>query len=359
MTVGTGPPVDLVLASLSRELSAGERALALVGEPVRTARSTLYTVRDRSSGIAYVVKVPGRGNGAVDTEPPLEASAQFAALQRAHAWCGHDGHHAVARPVALLEDLAGVVTEHVPGPTVGALVHRGTGHPSAAARAAGAAGRFARSFHRHAAREEGTTSLATLVREVAAVEDELLVPVGVRLPQQVHRALDGVPGRDVRVRRVLLHGDYVPDNLILPGRHRVVMIDPLLTDVGLPEDDLARFLAVVSSDPAFLPGAVALPVRAVRRSLEQRFRAGYGTTPVDPAVLELRVLRQLGVRWRRRREFSALTSPALVRARAHLVDVHMRTVLRETAARLTQALARGSLAPHGDQVSRQGRRRRA
>jgi hypothetical protein len=60
-----------------------------------------------------------------------------------------------------------------------------------------------------------------------------------------------------------LHGDFVPANLIVTSSVRIVGIDPVLQEAGLPEDDAARFLAVVMSDTKFVPG-LALP--SVRRT---------------------------------------------------------------------------------------------
>ncbi len=335
------PLLERVLAALASE-PAGTgpeaRSWVLTAEPVRTARSTLYTVQD-PSGRNCVVKVPARGDDAVDTEPPLEAAAQFAALHRAYAWHRDGGDAPVSRPVALLEDVGAVVMEHVPGPTVGRAVHRAPLHPAVAGRATEAAGRYLRRLHGHAEQPGGTVSLRDLVQEVVAAERDLLVPVGLRLPAAVHRALTRTPDVAVPVRRVLLHGDYVPNNLVLTDPDHVTMLDPLLRRVGLPEDDAARFLAIVSSDTAFVPGVLAHPVRWLRRHLEVRFRQAYGSTTAPSAVLELRLMQQHVLRWHRRHEFTTLTRyPVLMDARARLLDRHMQAVLRESGRRLTGAL---------------------
>lgn len=337
------PLLERILTTLARDLPGtgpGGQRWVLAAEPMRTARSTLYTVEDPSSGTAYVVKVPARGDDAVDTEPPLDATAQFAALHRAYGWHRDGGDAPVSRPVALLESVGAVVMEHVPGPTVGRAVHRAPLHPRVASRAVVAAGRYLRRFHRHAEEPGGMVSLHDLVQDVVAAERELLVPVGVRLPGTVHSALAETPDIAVPVGRVLLHGDYVPHNLVLSDPHHVTMLDPLLRRVGLPEDDVARFLAIVSSDTAFVPGMLAPPLRWLRRHLEARFRRAYGRTTAPSAVLELRLVHQHVLRWRRRRDFSTLTRyPVLMEARARLVDRHMRTVLRESGRRLSGALA--------------------
>ncbi|MBB3086893.1 phosphotransferase [Geodermatophilus sabuli] len=306
---------------------------------MRTARSSLYTVQASPSGTTYVIKVPARGDDAVDTEPPLDAETQFAALRRAHGWYRDDGDASVSRPVALLEDVGAVVMEHVPGPTVGQAVHRAPVHPRAAARAVAAAGRFLREFHRHAEHPGGTVSLGGLAQDVVTADRALLSPVGVRLPTAVRRTLLEIPDVAVPAGRVLLHGDYVPNNLVVTDPDRVTMLDPLLVRVGLPEDDAARFLAIVSSDTAFVAGVAGPPIRWLRRHLESQFRLAYGETAAHPAILELRLLQQHVLRWRRRREFSTLTQyPTLMNARARVIDSHMRTVLRESGHRLARSL---------------------
>ncbi|MGY1635494.1 aminoglycoside phosphotransferase family protein [Geodermatophilus sp. SYSU D00742] len=335
------PLLEKVLESLTRELHGTERTgprLTLLSEPMRTARSTLYTVQASPSGTTYVIKVPAPGDDAVDTEPPLDAETQFAALRRAHAWYRDDGAAPVSRPVALLEDVGAVVMEHVPGPTVGQAVHRAPLHPWAAARAVAAAGRFLREFHRHA-QPGATVSLSSLAQDVVTADRALLSPVGVRLPAAVRRTLLEMPDVAVPAGRVLLHGDYVPNNLIITGRDSVTMLDPLLVRLGLPEDDAARFLAIVSSDTALVPGVAWPPIRSLRRHLESEFRLAYGNTVAHPAILELRLLQQHVLRWRRRREFSTLTQyPSLMKARARVIDSHMRALLRESGHRLARSL---------------------
>jgi aminoglycoside phosphotransferase (APT) family kinase protein len=142
-------------------------------------------------------------------------------------------------------------------------------------------------------------------------------------------------GRTVRVAHVLLHGDYVPSNLIVRGTDEVVMIDPLLVDVGPAVDDVARFLTVLSSNSVFLPGAALPEVRRLRRSLEREFRRAYGA---GGELLELRLLHQHLLRWLRRRENSRLRRvPPLLAARNRLIDRHMRSLILETGARLEAA----------------------
>jgi hypothetical protein len=94
---------------------------------------------------------------------------------------------------------------------------------------------------------------------------------------------------------------------------------------------------VLSSPSVFLPGVVLAPVRRLRQGLEREFLAAYGLDEPS-ALLELRLLKQHLLRWLRRRENSRLRGLApLMAARGRLIDLHMRALLRESAARLEQA----------------------
>jgi hypothetical protein len=186
---------------------------------------------------------------------------------------------------------------------------------------------------------DGAVSLRDLVDEVRGVESSVLEPVGLRLPSAVLEVLAGVPGKEVPCRHALLHGDYVPSNLILADPDQVAMIDPVLARVGLPEDDLARFLAILASDTVFVPGLVVPPVGRLRRDLEQVFCRAYDPASPSTALLELRLIKQHALRWRRRRDWSKLARHSLVmRARQRVVDRHMRALLDESGQRLSRAL---------------------
>jgi len=65
-----------------------------------------------------------------------------------------------------------------------------------------------------------------------------------------------VPATVVPIIEVLKHGNFIPSNLVKTGPGRLTLMDPVLHDVGLPQDDLARFLSVPSSETVFVAGAV-------------------------------------------------------------------------------------------------------
>jgi aminoglycoside phosphotransferase (APT) family kinase protein len=335
-----------VLTAVGRYLAnAGADAedLTLVGAPRISERSKIYRVARYSGlGPGYVVKIPSPGQPHIDTAAPLAAAAQFAALERACCLYADEDTHAVARPVAVLHELGALVTQYVPGVTVSKAMRRAVLEPAKAYKAAAAAGDALRRLHRHAQRPARETSLSELVEEVFAVERSVLRPIGLQLPPEVRRVLDSVPAQTVAARRVLLHGDYVGLNLILTQDDQVTLIDPVLASEGLPEDDVARFLTVLSSAPVFVPGAVLPPIRRLRQRLERTFLAQYGDAD-QPVILELRLLHEHTLRWRRRREHSRLAGrERLMGARGRVIDLHMRGLLRESSDRLSHALSTGA-----------------
>ena len=211
--------------------------------------------------------------------------------------------------------------------------------PTRARLAVRAAGDALRRLHEHARAPDAPLDLQELADEVRAADREYLRPAGVRLPDQTVRVLDAVPADQVTTSRVLLHGDYVPSNLVLTAADQVGMIDPVLARVGLPEDDLARFLAVLTSETVFVPGLVTPPVRRLRQHLERTFQDAYGSGATHPLLLELRLLLQHTLRWRRRRTFSRLSGhQQLMRGRQMVIDRHMQALLLESAERVTRLL---------------------
>lgn len=313
--------------------------LILVRSPWISARSRIYQLATRGGEPRFVVKFPAPNQPSLDSQPPLSAAAQFAALQRARALLEGEDAHAVARPVALLHEPDGLIVQYVPGATVSKVIKRCIWEPARAHRAAAAAGDALRRLHRRAQRPARDTSLSDLVDDILEVEASTLSPIGLQLPAEVRRPLDSVPALTLTTRRVLLHGDYVAPNLILTRADEVTMIDPVLASEGLPEDDVTRFLTVLSSAPVFVPGALLRPLGARRRDLERAFLEGYGDAD-QPVILELRLIRQHVLRWRRRRELSRLAHYAgLMDARARVIDQHMRGLLLESSRRLSQALA--------------------
>lgn len=338
-----GAPEASLVASVARLLegqSGGAPDLVPAGEPIVTGRSTLHRYTDRASGRAVVVKVPVVVSGWVDTEDVLPPAAQYEALERAYGWQAEEDRHAVVRPIGMLPEHDAFAMDWASGRTVLQAIHRSPLDPAGARAAIRGAGDFLQRFHRHGLAGETEVPLAGPAQEVLDLIQGPLRQAGLRPPRAVVESVRRARDRTAPQRQVLLHGDYVPSNLILKGDgavDEVVMIDPLLAHTGPAVDDVARFLTVLSSPSVFLPGVVLAPVRRLRQGLEREFLTAYGLDEPS-ALLELRLLKQHLLRWLRRRENSRLRGLApLMAARGRLIDLHMRALLRESAARLEKA----------------------
>jgi hypothetical protein len=320
--------------------------LELTAEPITRSRSTLFVFGEPGEQPRYVVKTARLGDTAIDATPALTSAEQFRALTLAHGWFEGEDRHAAVRPLFYDDELDAVVMDYVHGRPFRRTVQRGVLHRAPALGAAGAAGDALRRLHAHARVDEAVVDLADLADEVRETEASVLHTVGLRLPEDVVRVLAGVPSRKVTRDRVVQHGDFAPVNLIITAADQVTVIDPSLVDVGLPEDDLGRFLAILSAYSVFVPGSVVPPVRRIRWELERAFRSGYGPAETDTAVMELRLLKQQVLRWRRRRDFSRLSrSPRLMHAREQAIDRHMRLLMTESARRLSGFVHSGERAP--------------
>ncbi|WP_374471615.1 aminoglycoside phosphotransferase family protein [Phenylobacterium sp.] len=314
----------------------GSPRLTVVGRRV-TGRSRLYFLGEADRAPTFVAKVPLAD--APSHHPPLDAPAQFEALRRSHAWFRQEDRHAVVEPVACLPDLGALVMRHAPGPTVAASLARALADPVQARQAVGAAGDFLRRFHAHGAAADAEVDLRALADDLGEEALAVLTPLGLQPTRAVLQALREAPRSRVAVRQVLRHGDFVGANLIVSGPNSVTMIDPSLAECGLPDDDLARFLAHLSSTTSLMAGLAWPPAARLRRELEQAFLAAYGSTPNPPAVFEIRLLRQLLLRWARRTEHAmARASGTALRAQRLVVDLHMGRLLDRCAVRLRQAL---------------------
>jgi aminoglycoside phosphotransferase (APT) family kinase protein len=341
----TGPAgdghVERIRTALATVLgSTMAEELTLVSSPMVRSRSNLFFFGVGSQEPAYVVKVPVLGRAALDATPTVNSADQFRALTLAHEWFAEEDRHTAVRPVVYLEEFDAVVMEYVPGGPYRRTLRRGVLAPQPALRAAAAAGDALRRLHRHAWASQAPVDLPGLAAEVRQAEALALQPVGLRLPDEVGRVLDEVPKAEVLHDRVVMHGDFAPSNLILMDADQVVIIDPSLVDVGFPEDDLARFLAVMSSYSVFIPGLLLPRVRRLRRELESAFRSGYGAARTETAVMELRLLKQYALRWCRVREVSSLARyEQAMRGRQRVIDPHMRGLVTESARRLAILLS--------------------
>ena len=325
---------DMVISSLAQALNTNPDGLCLVRQPVPSLRSTLYFAGELGdSDPRWVVKQTHPAT-AVDAVATLPVAAELGSLALLESW--HDRSEPVARPVCLLPEIDALALEFVPGRSLRAIFTADLRHPAAEAFSAlRATGDYLRRVHRAGDAGEEEVDLAEVAEAVLSRSTEALAAAGQRLPDAATAALRAVRSRRLRTRRTVLYGDFVPANLIVTSSGHIVGIDPVLQETGLPEDDAARFLAVVMSDTKFVPGLVLPSVRRTGRELQEAFLSGWSGRRDPSPLLGVRLMQALSLRWLRRRELTRLReAPAYTRRL--LIDQFMTHVIQEAAGQLSQ-----------------------
>jgi aminoglycoside phosphotransferase (APT) family kinase protein len=232
--------------------------------------------------------------------------------------------------VALFRDLDAFAMQHVDGVQVNRLLRPGAVINSAAAlEGADRSGRLLSRLHD--ARRSEPTTIDTRDTADAILELEKAAPEGVALPEAVRRALEGLPSSSLTCPTVGLHGDFAPVNVIVDDSGGAYAIDVDHDRSGEPEQDLARYLTLLSSDRLFIAGCGAPGVERLRRRLEDALLDAYDAPRSAEIVLDLEVVEQLLRRWMTR---SGARSDGL---RRKMIDRRFRTLLAERGERIQQA----------------------
>src|SRR5918911_1344158 len=164
--------------------------------------------------------------------------------------------------------------------------------------------------------EQQFEALRLLAAHFEPVAPLLRVPAPVAflpdLPAEAVEVFEALPDVEVRARSVRLHGDFAPVNMILGARNCVSGIDPSLSGVGIPEEDLARFLMMLATEQRlFLISPEVKRVRAMRRRAESVLLERYYGEAATSVLLELRLIQQLCRRWLRRHMARVARRPSL------------------------------------------------
>lgn len=340
---------DAVLDALSEALepSSGPRSPFEVEQQRLAGRSNMYVVRRTMAGSAdqrWMVKQPHVGWSQDDVDSPLSALGEFVALRRLHAHFEPLGvPFRVPAPVAYLPALDAFAMEYVPGVTVkGLLSYRSALRPAALLAGMSAAGAFLRHLHTLEDLPAAEVDLREEAQQVLAVADEKLSPLGLSLPDSVRRTMADFPALKVTSPQVRLHGDFGPANILLATDGTTVGLDAALSAVGHPEEDLVRFVALVSGALRLAPGLVAPPVARVRCELESRLLESYYQTRERPLLFEVKYIHQLARRWCRLRELAQQHEKrAVLPAKLMVIGAQVRRLMSETERRLTARLERG------------------
>jgi aminoglycoside phosphotransferase (APT) family kinase protein len=288
-----------------------------------------------------VVKQPHTDWCQDDVESPLSAREEFLALQRLHAHFRRLGlPFRVPTPIAYLPELDAFAMEFVDGVTVKELLsYRTVMRPARLLQALSAAGTYLRHLHSVEVLPRVVVDLKREAGKVLAVEEEKLHPLGLSLPDHVRQTMVGMPALAVSAPQVWLHGDFGPANILLAEDGSTVGLDNALSAVGLPEDDLVRFVALVSGVIRLAPEVVAPPFAHIRRRLEDQLLSSYYQAAPWPPLFELKYLHQLARRWCRLRELAQQHERnALLSARLRVIGAQMRLLMTDSERRLVRCL---------------------
>jgi serine/threonine protein kinase len=272
---------------------------------------------------------------------PLMAAQEFEALTRLHHHFQQgDGRLRVPEPVQLFPDLGAFAMEYVPGLSLRDLLRYSTLlRPRRLLDGLAAAAEFIGRVHDLESFPDRPVDLRAEAKEVLAGAENRLQPVGLELPRRVSTALQRVPPVVVDCRQVWLHGDFYPSNIILGEDGSTVGIDPALDTVGAPEEDLARFVSVMSGGTWFSPEVLAPPVSWIRQRLEtQLLQRYYGTTRYPP-LFELKLVPQLVHRWLHACQVARQHERrSLLAVRLHVIHAQFRLLMEQSAGRLERSL---------------------
>lgn len=341
-----GTPSQEVLHAVARavDLPIASGADLTIELQRLAGRSNIYVIGALGStptGPRWIVKQPHTAWSQDDVSNPLSAREEFDALRRLYEHFARLGlAFRVPEPVAFLPEVDAVMMEYVDGVTVKDLLGYGSlRRPTTLLDGLSASGTFLRHLHTLESLPQVEVDLKAQAERVLAVAEEKLHPLGLDLPGQVRRTMQEFPRLSARSSQVRLHGDFGPANILLARDGSTVGLDASLEAVGLPEDDLVRYVALTSGIIRLAPEIVLPPVAAVRRRMEDRLLTGYYGGPDHPPLYELKYLHQLCRRWCRMRELAAQNDAGTRLAlKLRTIGAHTRLLMRDSERRLVHTL---------------------
>ncbi len=323
-----------VLAALAATLPGAPPVDELVVlRTLRKRRSLLYFVSRRDGSTPrWVVKRPDPDRPQHDIRPPADARTQFASVVRLHDHlAAHGTRISSPRPVGLLPDVESLAMEYVSGQSLVELIRpRSVLQPGPLLAGMADAAEALLLMHRLAPRPAEAVDVAAVWSSTA---------------EEVHRLLDApplshgsrwslpgaAPGSWVQPQEVLAHGDWAPENVMLDGES-VICIDAELDEHRWAEQDVARFLVMLSDAPLFVTMTSAPPVMRIRRRAASAFITGYyGDRGVSP-LLQPVLVNALAARWAMRDQDVVWRRPPGARSRRLLLRRHFTSLLDEATA---------------------------
>lgn len=199
-------------------VEAARNVMVLHTGPSRR-RSSLYFL-GLDGHPQWVVKQPHRDSQQADLPAPRSAATQYDALCRLYA---HLGQGSLARagcpfatpcPVGFLPELDAYVMEFVPGPTMTGLIRpRTVVRPGVLLSAVTSAGELLRAVHALEPAEPEDVDLGGLGGGTVVAARRVLDAAG--LPAHERWFAPSGGSGTTRAPRVLLHGDFAPENVVL------------------------------------------------------------------------------------------------------------------------------------------------
>jgi aminoglycoside phosphotransferase (APT) family kinase protein len=272
------------------------------------SRSVVHFVGDSKSpdeGCKWVVK---RSNPRVhqdDLDEPLDATHEFESLVRAHGHLDRVSGISVPSPIGVLPDRQGFVDGFVRGTQVNRLLRRAwLLRTEMLLTVLTTCGRFLRHVHEIDGYLDVEVVPATLAADIQGFVEGPLAAAGLTVPPATRDALQAASVDPVPAVAATLHGDFAPVNFIVRPDGDLAGFDLGLRTVAVVERDLARFIAMLSTDRPFLISPHARPLERFRRSMIAALMEGYGERRSHPSVLQLALIDELLRRWMTRHGLS-------------------------------------------------------
>jgi aminoglycoside phosphotransferase (APT) family kinase protein len=267
-------------------------------------RSVVHFVGDSEApheGCKWVVKRSRPWVHQHDLDDPLDPAEEFASLVRVHRHFAGVADMSVPAPVGVLPDGQGFVEGFVRGTQVNRLLHKAwLRRPMVLPDVARSCGRFLHHLHEIDGHRDEAVVPAAVAAEIGEFVEGPLAEAGLAVPMATRCALTAAREEPVPAVTATLHGDFAPVNFIVPPARGLVGFDLGLHSVSVVERDLARFIAMLSTDRPFLLSSHVAPLERLRRSMIAALLDGYDERRSHPAVLQLALVDELLRRWVRR-----------------------------------------------------------
>jgi hypothetical protein len=296
-------------------------------------RSSLYFLGLAGSrpDCLWVVKQPHNGCHQEDLASPLSAADQFEALQRLHSHLRKsEDPIAAPRPVAYVPELEAYVMEYVPGPTLTGLIRPGAvRHPHSLLLGVAGAAQVLHAVHSLESAEADRIDLLDLSRRAAGRGRHLLEEAG--LPKRDHWFAPSCSAHSATVWKVLLHGDFAPENIVM-SPSALYCLEPDLREKDWAEHDVVRFLLMLFDAPLFVAGVDIPSVQNLRRRAGATFLDAYYREGPWPDVLQPLMVQAVAARWSTRHTDLAKRAPRLRKARELLLRRYFGRLLDEVSS---------------------------